>query len=170
MQQAFTQGDLHLFHDFTPLFPLPAVAYSNKNYALEALFELLGLILARAILDNRILQIRLAPSFWKIVLSRTITWSDFHQLDSQLATVIQKIDESNVEEMDLVFEMPGTGQEIVPNGRDLKVGKHNLQEFKNSLLEWYMIKSIHPQLTAFKKGFNKVTLFYCRSSVWSASA
>lgn len=55
MQKAFMHEDLKLFHDFTPLFPLPYKQFSHKTYKLEALFELLGLILARAILDNRIL-------------------------------------------------------------------------------------------------------------------
>ena len=69
---------------------------------------------------------------------------------------MDKIQEDNVEDMDLSFEVPGCAIDLLQNGSQRKVTKDTLKEFKDALLDWYMYKSIQPQVIAFRRGFNQV--------------
>lgn len=70
--------------DHHDLFPVPYSEHSNLS-EIENIFKLMGLLVARCILDNRIMQLRLSPVFWKVILGKPLDTFDFIQLDYKLA-------------------------------------------------------------------------------------
>lgn len=62
---------------------------------------------------------------------------------------------SCVSDLCLYFVIPGTDIEIKKNGRDTLVTDDNLDEYLKLLIDSIFHTSIHKQISAFKKGFNK---------------
>jgi E3 ubiquitin-protein ligase TRIP12 len=70
------------------LFPSPSQCFVKDQYELQEIFELLGLLVARAIIDNRIFQVNISPVFWKIVMGKPLSRSDVYLLDPQLSNLV----------------------------------------------------------------------------------
>ena len=66
------------------LFPKPKQITSKD---LE-LFEFIGLIIARAILDERILDLPLNPVFWKLILKQKVDFSDFKRIEKKMGEIV----------------------------------------------------------------------------------
>lgn len=73
--QAIQHPELHLWRptDNHDLFPAPYSQFKSDTYQLSELFEFIGLLVARAILDGRILQIYISPVFWKLVFEKPLS-------------------------------------------------------------------------------------------------
>ena len=63
---------------------------------------------------------------------------------------------AKVQDLYLYFVIPGTNVELKPNGKDIQLDDDNLDEYLHLLLETMLKTSIEKQITAFKKGFNKI--------------
>jgi len=66
------------------LFPRPK-QITNKDIEI---FEFIGLIIARAILDERILDMPLNPVFWKLILKQKVDFSDFKRIEKKMGEII----------------------------------------------------------------------------------
>lgn len=63
----------------------------------------------------------------------------------------------SVEDLDLDFTLPGCPDvELKPEGRDIPVTIHNLDEYLKLLVEWTLVRGVGRQMAAFKDGFNTV--------------
>lgn len=67
------------------LFPKPKQQLSKKDIEV---FEFLGLIIARAILDERILDLPLNAVFWKLILKQNVDFSDFKRIEKKMGEII----------------------------------------------------------------------------------
>lgn len=76
-------GILRITDDGT-LFPRPKQTTAKD---LE-IFEFIGLIIARAILDERILDLPLNPVFWKLILNQKVDFSDFKKIEKKMGEII----------------------------------------------------------------------------------
>lgn len=66
------------------IFPKPK-PITNKDLEI---FEFIGLIIARAILDERILDLPLNPVFWKVILKQKVEFSDFKKIDKKMGEIL----------------------------------------------------------------------------------
>ena len=67
------------------LFPKPKSNLSKKDLEI---FEFMGLIIARAILDERILDLPLNAVFWKLILKQNVDFSDFKRIEKKMGEII----------------------------------------------------------------------------------
>lgn len=80
---------------------------------------------------------------------------DQHIRERQLEAICLK-NNAKIEDLCLFFVIPGTEVELKPSGKDIQVTDSNLEEYLELLLKGMLDDSIRPQVTAFKKGFNKI--------------
>jgi E3 ubiquitin-protein ligase TRIP12 len=73
--QEMLNPELNLWRktDKYDLFPSPFQTFKSKKYTLLEIFELLGVLVGRAMLDGRIIQINISPVFWKILLNKPVS-------------------------------------------------------------------------------------------------
>lgn len=52
------------------------------------IFEFIGMIIARAILDERILDLPLNPVFWKLILKQKVDFSDYKRIEKKIGEIL----------------------------------------------------------------------------------
>ena len=81
MAETFKKSPLWRKTDDHALFPAPEV---NGSESVKAKFKLMGVLVGRCVMDNRIMPLNLSPVFWKMVLGRPLAFRDFESLDRTL--------------------------------------------------------------------------------------
>jgi E3 ubiquitin-protein ligase TRIP12 len=139
---------------------------------LQLKFRTLGAICGRAILDQRVFDIRLSSVFWKVIMGKTCNSSDIIDINKNLSqtlselqilanqyAMVQKVCDSkielknqmknltfngvNIEDLCLVFTLPGFDEiEIAEGGADIEVNLDNLQDYIDRVTNFYLVKSI----------------------------
>ncbi|SGZ49779.1 CIC11C00000002627 [Sungouiella intermedia] len=167
------------------LFPRPMnlqMVNSENGKKVLFLFSALGTFLARSLIDSRIVDF----SFNRIFL-RLMQDIDFNPLsaysnnpdlshysvilgevDPQLASSLDylsqflcsetaAIDGVSIEELSLVFVLPGYDKfELVPGGADIAVTSGNLRRYIELIVEATVYSGVINQVKAFMQGFSKV--------------
>ncbi|AQK94368.1 E3 ubiquitin-protein ligase UPL4 [Zea mays] len=166
------------------LFPRPWSASEDPASFQEVSerFHLLGLVVAKAIKDNRILDIPFSKAFYKLILGQELNIYDIQSLDSELAICLvefqalacqRKYAESNltrdcqisdltyrgcrIEDLAIEFALPGYPEYVLsPGSRSDCLNAENLEEYVRHVVDATVKSGIARQMEAFKSGFNEV--------------
>jgi E3 ubiquitin-protein ligase HUWE1 len=124
--------------------------------------ELSGIILAKAIQEECIVDVNFTKSFLKNLLHREIRLDDLDDIDAQLTKNLRWILQNNVEGLDLPFthETEIFGQnvigELIPGGSDIVLTESNKKDFVKKVCEKVMRNEIEEEIKAFIRGFNLI--------------
>lgn len=134
-------------------------------------FRLLGHMVAKCILDSRLLDVQLHPAFWRSVLG-TAPFSEqsLREIDPELAsslTTLRSLDDTGLSGLAVDFTLPGHDQILLkPDGNAISLSSQNLEEYINRVTEVSLVEAIVPQLAAFRTAFQEfLPLETCR--IWS---
>jgi len=124
--------------------------------------ELAGIILAKAIQQDCVVDVDLTKPFLKHILKREITVNDLEEIDSSLSKSLKWMLENSVEglEQSFTYETKILGQyitrELVPNGDDIIVDDQNKKDFVKRVCKMKLRDEIGEELAAFTRGFNLI--------------
>ncbi|KAK3137637.1 hypothetical protein QOZ80_5BG0454990 [Eleusine coracana subsp. coracana] len=181
-------GEAGYIHAPFGLFPRPWSSSSTSSQGVDfsnmvKKFKLLGHLVARAVLDGRILDIPLSKAFYKIMLEQELDMYDIPLIDPELGKAViefqalverkkfletSTIQTSNpatdlsyknvtLDDLCLYFTLPGNPEyELVPGGSEKKLTLDNLEEYVSSLVDATVKSGIATQIEAFKSGINEV--------------
>ena len=136
------------------LFPAP-LSESDANW--EELFEFIGRLIGKAIIDKRHIDFQLSSAFWKLIFNQPISLIDLQFVDLNIGKHLIDLwlHPNDVEKAGLVFTLPGYDSiELKPNGSHLYVSKGNLDEYIN-LCSTLTLNQI-PQAKALRRGIDSI--------------
>jgi len=176
-------------HVYAPygLFPKPvAQADGGVPSRTVQLFTFMGRFVAKAMLDNRLVDLPLSTPFYRYLLGFELGIADLAELSPQLAKSLGKLQALSVERAKLVrrggdpkqleaavqalcldgmpvvdlgldFTLPGFPSiELVPGGAQRAVTIDNLSEYVQLVLQTTLVDGVAAQMSAFKRGFSDV--------------
>lgn len=159
------------------LFPAPRdpewLSRAQDQAAQQVLerFRLLGQVVAKCILDGRLVDIQLHPLFWRSVLNTApFTRRSLHDVDPELSasmTRLQDMDREALGSLCVDFTLPGNPHiELRPGGADMTLSGDNLDDYVDRVAEVTLVTAVAPQVQAFRSAFNELlSLEAC--SIWS---
>lgn len=159
--------------------PLPRNCKASTVSRVRAKFKFLGKLMAKALMDSRLLDLPLAVPFYKWLLreEHSLCVQDVALLDESLASSLQKLQETvatatrlpasqrrevtvdgcPVEELELEFTLPGhPAVELKRGGKDTTVTADSLSQYIQLLSHWLLYESVYRQMEAFREGFESV--------------
>eukprot|EP01025_Chloroclados_australasicus_P012940 TRINITY_DN1618_c0_g1_i2.p1 TRINITY_DN1618_c0_g1~~TRINITY_DN1618_c0_g1_i2.p1 ORF type:complete len:623 (+),score=50.11 TRINITY_DN1618_c0_g1_i2:326-2194(+) len=171
------QQDFDYRHVYAPfgLFPRPLLP--NKQAEEKSVmqgFRLLGQLVAKALMDRRLLDLPLNRVFWKVVLGKMIDIHDVQEVDPNLgksllrmwdaykkaradASDVVLLDGVRVEDLCCTWVLPGNDEyELCESGTSRLVDSGNLEEYIQSVVRAVLVDGVHGQINAFRKGFDQV--------------
>ncbi|CAE7455503.1 unnamed protein product, partial [Symbiodinium pilosum] len=169
-----------LFRTSTPggmLFPQPYDPHwlrrAEDQAAQQILerFRLLGQVVAKCIIDNRLVDVQLHPAFWRSVLGTApLSQQWLRSVDPELYSSLENIrdmDGSKLESLCIDFTMPGNSSlELKPGGAGVSLNSSNRDEYLRHVAEVALVEAVAPQITAFRTAFKELLpLETCR--IWS---
>ncbi|KDO19595.1 hypothetical protein SPRG_21524 [Saprolegnia parasitica CBS 223.65] len=158
------------------LFPLPTVAARGRSELLDR-FRLIGRLAGKALLDDRLLPLPLAPHFLQLVLHEPIAMHDLPTIFLEPGRILYSLYKAAqalqthapgsvtiegtpvadwLEAVDLSFVDPCTQTELVANGAVLSVTTANLSAYVDHVLDIWLGRGIAGQVQAFRDGLNDV--------------
>lgn len=141
------------------LFPAPAS--SDAIERVRTLFRALGQLIAKALLDGRIVDVPFHPLFWRAVLRRRVprTLSTLRQVDASLAQSLEAMERMSADEVEALHlegTLPGTDL-VLPGWRaDEPVTQSRVHEYVQAIVDMCLADGIAQQLDAFRDGFDAV--------------
>lgn len=141
-------------HSPNGLFPAPMPRKRNKDVL--RYFEGLGTFFARALMDQRIMDLRLNPAFFTLVLGKDhVNQRRLLELvDPDIAKHLFQLDPKTVERLELDFTLPGYDDiELLPGGQDQLVTGARLQEYIDLVCDLTVGSGVSRQVEAFRAGF-----------------
>lgn len=164
------------------LFPAPLSSEqlnSANGRKVIYLFGMLGKFVARALLDSRIVDFNFNPFFWQIIQGnierKAMKYTEAHlkMVDARLASSVDHLkhylpskgdsqeeivfDGCTISDLSLTFSLPGyPDYDLIPNGANIAVDQHNLEEYISKLIEATLHEGVQHQLEAFMEGFSSV--------------
>ena len=147
------------------LFPMPVIGCSHDEIQfIKKRFEALGFVIARALYDDRLIDIPLNSLFWDLILNRPVTFDSIFKVDKYIAKFIHEHLEyintnkyPNYDDIDLYFEVPWNNEQpLIPNGSEIKVNARNINQYISETFNKLLIEGQTIVIDAFKEGFNKV--------------
>lgn len=138
------------------LFPAPNTSPSEE---VLRYFSALGMLISRALLDRRTLDLTLHPAFFEAVVNKEGEPSvdRLRMLDPELAKTLDTIlatPPTEIPDMGLDFTMPGSGEDLLPSGSEIPVTKENYVDYVKHVCEYSLGSGISNQIEAFIKGFD----------------
>uniref|UniRef100_I1PWE9 HECT-type E3 ubiquitin transferase n=2 Tax=Oryza glaberrima TaxID=4538 RepID=I1PWE9_ORYGL len=167
------------------LFPKPWSTHVDCSSFSEVnkQFHLLGQVVAKAVKDNRILDIPFSKAFYRLILGQELNIYDIHSFDPELAMTLmefkalaarRKYLESSssgdckstsdlsyrgcrIEDLSIEFALPGYPEYVLSLENSLdNVSADNLEQYVSFVVDATIRSGIARQLEAFKSGFNEV--------------
>jgi E3 ubiquitin-protein ligase TRIP12 len=167
------------------LFPIPVLSSSSNNDTNEVLksFSFLGTFMAKAIMDDRMIDLPFSVAFFKGLLGIPLQLDDLQPIYPQLVKTLKqfqaileekkkiesdpskdekskrnlveklKFEGGSIEDMWLTFDLPGTNVELVPDGCNKSVTIHNLEEWVTLVVDAIAGKGVERQFEALQAGF-----------------
>ncbi|KAH3757845.1 E3 ubiquitin-protein ligase UPL3 [Pelomyxa schiedti] len=153
---------------------------------LDDIFFFLGKITAKAIMDQRFLDLHFSRAFYKWMLGKSLSLGDFAQLSvfgKNLAKLVDiskqficithssslsaedkavqlsklKVGETTVEDLYLDFTLPTDQEwELIENGKNVPVTLDTLSDYLDRVVQTMLIGGVARQLDCFFKGFQAV--------------
>ena len=134
------------------LYPSPAARVES--------FHLLGLLVGRAILDSRILDLSLNEVFVDVIFGRTpvLSLRTLSQVDPELARTLKGLRDADAAAFEgLYFVHPSFANiELCPGGAEKAVTPFNYEEYLDSLLRYFLEVSLVEPASAFREAFNTI--------------
>jgi len=176
---------------FTPfgLFP-KAIQQASDGTGVSSrviqLFTFMGRFVAKALLDNRLVDLPLSLPFLRYILGLELGMTDLAEINPQLAKSLIKLqrlaecrsailsaggkaadiesaiaaltmDGCPVSDLGLDFTLPGQPEvELLPSGADRTVTIDNVGEYVQRVLSVYLLEGVRAQLDGFCTGFSAV--------------
>lgn len=164
------------------LFPSPLQGQDINK--VTATFTFIGRLVAKALYDDRLINLPFNKIFWKILLGKNLSLLDLETIDPHLGRYMIELNQVvkqrkqiledhqdedirekhlkkiefkgiRIEDLHLNFTLPGYDHiELVFGGKDKLVTIDNLHEYIEKVVERTMIQDC--QINAFKKGFEKL--------------
>jgi len=134
-------------------------------------FRLLGHMVAKCILDSRLVDVQLHPLFWRAVLGGApFSCSSLREVDPELFKSMNNLRSMSAEAMAQLcvdFTLPGHSQiELKSAGSGISLSPSNVEEYIAAVAEASLITAIAPQVAAFRTAFRELlSLEACR--IWS---
>ncbi|XP_060201629.1 E3 ubiquitin-protein ligase UPL4 [Lycium barbarum] len=170
------------------LFPRP---WSPSSHSLSGLefsevlkkFVLLGQIVAKALQDGRVLDLRLSKAFYKLVLGKELTVYDIQSFDPELGGALLEFQalverkrhlesrregkssldleldfrNTKISDLCLDYTLPGYPDYVLNSASDAKtVDLSNLEKYVLLIVDATLNSGISRQIEAFKSGFDQV--------------
>lgn len=155
--------------------PLPPGQRGDDSKAVSH-FRLLGRAVAKALQDNRLLDLPLSPLFYRLALQRRVDLFDIRRLDSSLGASLERlhaaynahaaaggtgpllVDGVALEELCLTWELPGyPAYTLHPDhGPESAVSAANLRQYLDAVVEATLGAGVSAQVSAFRQGFNAI--------------
>jgi E3 ubiquitin-protein ligase TRIP12 len=171
------------------LYPRP-IAQTADGVGVPArtlqLFTFMGKFIAKAMLDNRLVDLPLSATLYRQLLGFEMTISDLEEVHPQLGLTLRKLlrlahkrtailragakpadassalaaltlDGADVGDLGLDFTLPGQPEvELVPDGANKDVTLENVGEYAQRVLDVFLCEGVRAQVAAFRKGFSTV--------------
>lgn len=164
------------------LFPAPIQTQDVSKVTNTFMF--IGRLVAKALYDDRLLNLPFNKAFWKLVLGKPMNLIDLESIDSNIGRYILELNQvvknkiqiyeehSNsdvrekhinkldlkgvrIEDLHLSFTLPGYDQiQLKPNGKNTLVTINNIENYVTLVAEQSLLQ--HCQASAFRKGFEKL--------------
>jgi len=134
-------------------------------------FRLLGQVVAKCILDGRLVDMQLHPLFWRAALSNApFTQQSLREVDPELFASISRMrdmDSDVLAGLCVDFSLPGHPHiDLKPGGASLSLTSSNLQEYISRVAEVSLVTAVAPQIQAFCSAFRTLLpLEAC--AIWS---
>lgn len=139
----------------TGLYPSPVAKKED--------FAFLGLLVARAILDQRILDLPLNKVFVDFLMGREPVPSlrTLARIDPHLVRTLKNLENANYEAFSgLTFTHPAFPQvELLPGGANIEVTRANFGDYLDSLLTFIIKVSLTEVANSFIEAFNTIMLW-----------
>lgn len=134
-------------------------------------FRLLGQVVAKCILDGRLVDVQLHPLFWRSALnSAPFTERSLRDLDPELLASVSRLremDDQALSQLCVDFTLPGhPGIELKPNGANVSLSIANLEDYIARVAEVSLVEAVAPQVQAFCTAFKEL-LPIDACSIWS---
>ncbi|RXM96705.1 putative E3 ubiquitin-protein ligase HERC4 [Acipenser ruthenus] len=140
--------------------------FSDKTFEDIDLFNLIGVICGLAIYNLTIVDLHFPLALYKKLLKKNPTLDDLKELKPGVGRSMQQLldyPDDNVEDvfcLNFTITVENFGatevKELIPNGDDVVVNKHNRQDFVNAYVDYVFNTSVAPLFEAFYEGFHKV--------------
>ena len=160
--KSFMEKNLNLFiinHD-NFLYPLPKFLNEKNKKDILLTFQFLGFIIARCILDDRLIDIPLSKTFIDLITNKPIVISDIQNIHKEIYDFISKKEQfDNINNMNLYFIFPYKGNdiELIKNGKNILITNENINEYIINLYNFlFKSKEIKEIINSFKNGFNTI--------------
>jgi E3 ubiquitin-protein ligase TRIP12 len=155
-------------HSELGLFPAPISASDPEFSKRLSHFNYLGKFVARALLDNRILDFAFNPFFFELC-AYEIEQHDvkfgldkLKQVDPKLHQSLEYLQKhrENVDSLGINFTVPGYGINLLPNGEDRVVTNADVDEYIDLVVDWVVNRGVKDQIENFVIGFTEVFPYY----------
>jgi E3 ubiquitin-protein ligase TRIP12 len=178
-----TGDDVKYVYAPNGLFPCPIPQGSDKCSSVISHFVFMGRLVGKALLDQRHVDLPLAPPFFKKIVGRRLAFEDLELIDPSLHSSLVKmrclaaaftdgveagrsvadlekeltLDGCAVADLCLDFTMPGKPEiELLQGGKDMDVTLENLGEYAEAVARMALEMGVSRQFAAFEAGFNEV--------------
>jgi len=175
------------YHPFG-LFPRPSKQseFDGNDNMKKLLYHNFGCFIAKAIMDQRLIDVHLSIPLIKFLLSEPLTVHSLREIFPEICQVIEDLNEIvmkkiqimnnnkltdeerdnqirsltyknvEIEDLSLYFVLPGFDIPLIDNGEDILVTIHNLDEYVTQMIHTLTKGSIEIQMKAIKDGFNSI--------------
>lgn len=169
-----------MFRTGTPLgflFPMPMtplVTGSERAASQQQVidrFRLLGQVVAKSILDNRLVDLQLHPLFWRSVLNQCdFSRRSLREVDPELynsTASLTDMEDEALAGLCIDFTLPGHPDiELKPDGARIMLSRANFDEYVAAVAEATLVTGVAQQVAAFRTAFSELLpLETCR--IWS---
>jgi ubiquitin-protein ligase E3 A len=137
---------------------------NKSSFECNLNFELIGTLLALAIYNSVLLDLKFPRIIYKKLLGEPATLLDLQEFEPDLFNTLKNIKnmETGLEDlcmtMSISYDNFGAEEvfELVPNGQNIPLTRENRDDFVELYLQWYFNSSIEKQYSPFHTGFYKV--------------
>jgi HECT-domain (ubiquitin-transferase) len=138
--------------------------FNKSSFECNLNFELIGTLLALAIYNSVLLDLKFPRIVYKKLLGESAALQDLQEFEPDLFNTLRNIKnmETGFEDLDMTMSISydnfGAEEifELVPGGQSIALTRENRDEFVQSYLNWYFNLSIEKQYNPFHTGFYKV--------------
>jgi len=163
-------------HVYAPqgLFPKP-IPQGKVHKKILNHFRLLGRVMARALLDQRLLDMDINPLFFKVAQGEPVDLYDIKEIDSALGVTLEKlqaaldswkaggrrgpitVEGAALDDLYLTFTLPGYVEyELREKGGQSIVRASTLEQYIDAVVKATLHDGIELQVQAFREGFEEV--------------
>jgi E3 ubiquitin-protein ligase TRIP12 len=155
------------------LFPEPLNSNDPEYSTKLDHFKYIGKFVARALLDNRIVDMNFNRLFFELAeseindpdfkISPIVAFEKFKYVDKRLYDSLKfmRQNKSQIDDLEITFTLPGRDDyELIENGADIQVTSENIDEYIDKVVDVSIGSGVKEQIEAFIVGFSEVFPFF----------